>query len=62
MIELKFKIIFGSDRDFETTDKFENLLTDGAVREELEWEVQNVIYNWMNPDRHRVKVGVELVG
>jgi len=61
-MELKFKVIFGPDRDFETTDEFENLLTDSAVREELEWEVQNVIYNWMNLDRHRIKVNVELVG
>jgi len=59
-MELKFKVRFKNDKDFELTDSFLNLLNDGAVREELEWEVSNVVNGWMFPNTNRKLADVKL--
>ena len=42
-------------------DEIGNLLQDSIIREDIEWEVSNVLTNWIQRDRNRFRIKVRVV-
>lgn len=59
-MEIKFKVKFYPD-DPKLKERFDTILDMISVREELEWELANVIDTWMFPDNYRARTEVEYI-